>query len=63
MMLGDIYTVLANLAGIPAISIPCGSSRGLPVGVQMMASHGEEALLLQLAKTLEEKVEFQSLPA
>ena len=62
MMLGDIYTVLANLAGIPAISLPCGTSRGLPVGVQMMAATGEEALLLQLAMALEERIEFPGCP-
>ena len=62
MMLSDIYTVLANLAGIPAISIPCGLSRGLPVGVQIMASHGQESLLLHLATTLEARLEFPDCP-
>ena len=62
MMLSDIYTVLANLAGLPAISIPCGLSRGLPVGVQLMASQGQESLLLQLAKTLENRLEFPRCP-
>ncbi|MBI3088526.1 MAG: Asp-tRNA(Asn)/Glu-tRNA(Gln) amidotransferase subunit GatA [Candidatus Omnitrophica bacterium] len=47
MYLSDIYTISANLAGVPAISIPCGSSReGLPIGMQLVAApFGEEALL------------------
>ena len=43
----DIYTIPANLAGLPAISIPCGfDSIGLPVGMQLMAPHFREDLLL-----------------
>lgn len=43
----DIYTIPANLAGLPALSIPCGfDSRGLPVGMQLMAPHFREDLLL-----------------
>ena len=61
MMLGDIYTVLANLAGIPALSLPCGTSRGLPVGVQLMAAHGHEGLLLSTARALEERLQAPSL--
>jgi aspartyl-tRNA(Asn)/glutamyl-tRNA(Gln) amidotransferase subunit A len=47
MYLTDIYTVSANLAGIPGISVPCGAANGLPVGVQFMASHWREDLLLK----------------
>jgi len=50
MYLSDIYTVTANLAGIPALSVPCGFTReGLPVGLQIMANRFEEPTLLRLA--------------
>jgi len=51
MYLSDIYTVTANLAGIPGISVPCGfTTDGLPVGVQMLANQFEEGALLRLAE-------------
>jgi aspartyl-tRNA(Asn)/glutamyl-tRNA(Gln) amidotransferase subunit A len=51
MYLSDIYTVTANLAGIPSLSLPCGFSQGgLPVGLQIMADQFQEATLLQLAE-------------
>jgi len=50
MYLSDVYTVTANLAGVPALSIPCGFSRaGLPVGLQVFANHLEESTLLRFA--------------
>jgi aspartyl-tRNA(Asn)/glutamyl-tRNA(Gln) amidotransferase subunit A len=50
MYLADIYTAAANLAGIPAISIPCGLTESkLPIGLQLMAPHFAEARLLQIA--------------
>jgi aspartyl-tRNA(Asn)/glutamyl-tRNA(Gln) amidotransferase subunit A len=50
MYLSDVYTVSANLAGVPAISLPCGvSSDGLPIGVQLIGTHWSEASLLNLA--------------
>jgi aspartyl-tRNA(Asn)/glutamyl-tRNA(Gln) amidotransferase subunit A len=50
MYLSDIYTVTANLAGIPALSIPCGfTAGGLPVGLQIFGSHFQEETLLRLA--------------
>jgi aspartyl-tRNA(Asn)/glutamyl-tRNA(Gln) amidotransferase subunit A len=48
MYLTDIYTVSANLAGIPGISVPCGISGGLPVGAQFMAPKWREDTLLRL---------------
>ena len=52
--LEDIFTVPANLAGIPAISIPQGKSKaGLPVGVQLCAGHFREDKLFQLGKIIE----------
>jgi aspartyl-tRNA(Asn)/glutamyl-tRNA(Gln) amidotransferase subunit A len=50
MYLSDIYTVTANLAGIPSLSLPCGFTReGLPVGLQMLANQFQEGALLRLA--------------
>lgn len=53
MYLGDIYTTSANLAGIPGINIPIGKdSKGLPIGMQIMADQFEEDLLLSFAKSI-----------
>ena len=54
MYLADIYTVTANLAGIPGISIPCGENHeGLPIGLQLFAKHFDEATLLRVAHSFE----------
>jgi aspartyl-tRNA(Asn)/glutamyl-tRNA(Gln) amidotransferase subunit A len=53
MYLMDIYTVSANLAGIPGISVPCGSAGDLPVGVQFMAPKWREDTLLKLGFTVQ----------
>jgi aspartyl-tRNA(Asn)/glutamyl-tRNA(Gln) amidotransferase subunit A len=54
MYLADIYTVTGSLAGIPGISVPCGNTAaGLPVGMQIFASHFAEARILQLARAFE----------
>jgi aspartyl-tRNA(Asn)/glutamyl-tRNA(Gln) amidotransferase subunit A len=50
MYLGDIFTIPASLAGLPALSVPCGfDAKGLPVGLQLMGNHFSEALLLGAA--------------
>ncbi len=50
MYLNDIYTVTANLAGIPGISVPCGlSTEGLPIGLQLLGPNWSEGLLFRLA--------------
>lgn len=49
MYLEDIYTIPVSLAGLPAMSIPCGTSQGLPVGLQLVGRHFDEAGVLQLA--------------
>ncbi len=54
MYLIDIMTVAANLVGIPSISVPCGTSVGLPVGLQIMAAQKHDRALLGLAKAYEE---------
>jgi aspartyl-tRNA(Asn)/glutamyl-tRNA(Gln) amidotransferase subunit A len=56
MYLADLLTIPANLAGIPAISVPCGfDKRGLPIGLQLMAPVLEEAKLLQVAHQYEQE--------
>ena len=60
MYLYDIFTLSANLAGIPGISVPCGFTEGgLPVGVQFMANHFEEGKLLQIASAYEKNSEYE----
>jgi len=54
MYLADIYTVTADLAGIPGISIPCGRTReNLPIGMQILGRHFDEATILRLAHAFE----------
>lgn len=53
MYLSDIFTVTANLAGIPGISVPIGRVDGLPVGGQILANHFEEPLMFRVAAALE----------
>jgi aspartyl-tRNA(Asn)/glutamyl-tRNA(Gln) amidotransferase subunit A len=54
MYLADIYTVTGSLAGVPGISVPCGKTgAGLPIGMQIFASHFGEARILQLARAFE----------
>jgi aspartyl-tRNA(Asn)/glutamyl-tRNA(Gln) amidotransferase subunit A len=63
MYLSDIYTITANLAGVPAISLPCGlSSNGLPIGVQLIGRHFDETGLLRIAKNLESAIGFNERP-
>ena len=60
MYLADVFTTLANLVGIPALSMPCGfDEKGLPVGVQIMAKPWDEERLLALGHHLEREL---SLP-
>jgi aspartyl-tRNA(Asn)/glutamyl-tRNA(Gln) amidotransferase subunit A len=55
MYLADIYTVTANLAGIPGISVPCGENHEkLPIGLQLFARHFDEATLLRVAHAYEQ---------
>lgn len=55
--LNDLYTVPANIAGIPAISVPCSFIDGLPVGLQIMGNYFEEEKLFKIAKVIENKEE------
>lgn len=59
MYLSDIFTIPVNLAGIPAISIPCGFSRErLPIGLQITGRHFDEGKLLKIAYTFEQNTDF-----
>ena len=61
MYLSDIYTIPANLAGIPAISIPCGFSKaGLPIGLQMMAKSFDEEMLFRVSYTYEQNTPWHT---
>jgi aspartyl-tRNA(Asn)/glutamyl-tRNA(Gln) amidotransferase subunit A len=62
MYLSDIYTISANLAGIPAISIPCGfTKKGLPVGLQILAKHFSEEMLFRVAHTYEQNTPWHKM--
>lgn len=63
MYFSDIYTITANLAGVPALSLPCGlSSSGLPIGIQLIGRHFDEGRLLRAAHNLEQALGFDALP-
>ncbi|MDD5504913.1 MAG: Asp-tRNA(Asn)/Glu-tRNA(Gln) amidotransferase subunit GatA [Candidatus Omnitrophica bacterium] len=62
MYLSDIFTIPSNLAGIPAISLPCGyDERGLPIGMQLMARHFEEEKLLRAAYSYEQNAGWKKV--
>ncbi len=61
MYLNDIYTVSANLAGLPGISIPCGMVDGLPAGLQLIGAHFEEAKVLNLAHAYQQATDWHTL--
>ena len=62
MYLADIYTCAANLAGTPAISIPCGFTESkLPIGLQLIAPHFAEDRLLQIAAAFQQATEYHQL--
>ncbi len=56
MYLSDILTVPANLAGVPAISVPCGKVDGMPVGLQIMGRHMEDERVIDVAYACEQGV-------
>ena len=61
MYLSDILTIPANIAGIPAISVPAGMVDGLPVGLQIMTRHLDEKTLLRTAYAYEQATEWHTL--
>ncbi len=63
MYLNDIYTVSANMAGVPGISVPCGlSTEGLPIGMQLIGDFWSEDLLLNLASMYETAFPLNARP-
>jgi aspartyl-tRNA(Asn)/glutamyl-tRNA(Gln) amidotransferase subunit A len=58
MYLNDIYTIGVNLAGLPGMSVPCGFSGGLPVGLQIVANHFEETRLLNAAHMYQQETDW-----
>lgn len=63
MYLSDVYTASANLAGIPGISVPCGlSSKGLPIGLQLVGKTWSENVLLNLAHAFEKEFPLKAEP-
>jgi aspartyl-tRNA(Asn)/glutamyl-tRNA(Gln) amidotransferase subunit A len=62
MYLSDYFTVPMPLAGIPAVSIPCGMSEGLPVGFQIAGPAFSESRILDAAHALEKSIAFEGVP-
>jgi len=61
MYLSDIFTLSANLAGIPGMSVPCGFSQaGLPIGLQILGAHFSEETLLKVAYNFEQATDFHN---
>jgi aspartyl-tRNA(Asn)/glutamyl-tRNA(Gln) amidotransferase subunit A len=60
LFLADVDTVPVNLAGVPSISVPCGFSDGLPIGMQVIGKHFDEGAILRTAYTFEENTDFHT---
>ena len=58
LYMADVFTVPINLAGVPAISLPCGFARGLPVGLQIIGRHFDEKTVLRAAKAYEDATPY-----
>ena len=59
MYLSDIYTISINLAGLPALSLPCGfDGDGMPIGLQIIGKHFDEATVLRTAYAYEQATEW-----
>ncbi|RNA66739.1 Asp-tRNA(Asn)/Glu-tRNA(Gln) amidotransferase subunit GatA [Alteribacter keqinensis] len=61
MYMNDILTIPVNLAGVPAISVPCGLAEGLPVGLQIIGNHFDEAMVYRVAHAFEQSTEHHKL--
>jgi aspartyl-tRNA(Asn)/glutamyl-tRNA(Gln) amidotransferase subunit A len=63
MYMGDVYTVPANLAGLPALAAPCGFENGLPVGFQLIGAPFSEPLLVKAARAYQKNTDFHKRSA
>jgi aspartyl-tRNA(Asn)/glutamyl-tRNA(Gln) amidotransferase subunit A len=60
MYLSDVYTVSANLVGLPGISLPCGFAHGMPVGLQLLGRAADEATLLRVADAYQRRSDWHA---
>jgi aspartyl-tRNA(Asn)/glutamyl-tRNA(Gln) amidotransferase subunit A len=61
MYLSDIYTISINLAGLPALSLPCGfDSDNMPIGLQIIGKHFDEATILRAAHAYEQATQWHT---
>jgi aspartyl-tRNA(Asn)/glutamyl-tRNA(Gln) amidotransferase subunit A len=60
MYLSDVFVVAVNLAGIPALSVPCGISNGLPIGMQIMGPHLSEEMLLRIGYIYQSQTDWHT---
>ena len=60
MYLSDVHVVAVNLAGIPALSVPCGLSKGLPIGMQIMGPHLSEETLLRIGHMYQSQTDWHT---
>lgn len=58
MYMSDILTVPVNLAGVPSLSIPCGFSNDMPVGMQIISKHFDEQMMYRVAYAFEKETDF-----
>jgi len=63
MYLNDVFTVPADLAGLPAVSVPAGLSDGLPLGLQIIGRAFDEETVLRVGAVLESAAAFTHLPS
>ena len=61
MYLNDILTIPVSLAGIPAISVPCGVVDGLPVGLQIIGKAFDESTVLRVAHAFEQQTDYHQM--
>jgi aspartyl-tRNA(Asn)/glutamyl-tRNA(Gln) amidotransferase subunit A len=62
MYASDLLTIPSCLAGLPGLSIPCGLSQGLPVGLQLIGAQFGENLLFRVGHALEQALGFDTVP-
>jgi aspartyl-tRNA(Asn)/glutamyl-tRNA(Gln) amidotransferase subunit A len=61
MYLTDIFTLPASLAGLPALSLPCGfDEKGLPIGLQIIGKHFDEATILRIGYAYEQATDWHN---